>query len=319
VVTSDVVIPSLYSGDKNSSRQSLRWAQIATDHLTWIESVASAPSVSAAPSGAGPASADALQALERAENFPVALRILPRRYRYPLRDAYALARRIDDAGDDPRRSPQERLAALDDLAAEVRARHAGTPFEQPFLDLVAANRRDQTVTRYPTYGDLRAYCRLSAEPVGRVVLAVFGVDDAETTRLSDLVCTALQILEHCQDVVEDRRDRDRIYLPAEDLVRFGVAEGDLDAPSGRDRPASDGVRRLVAYEVDRAAALLDEGAPIVGRLHGWSRVAVAGYVAGGRATVDAIRRADHDVLSATPRPRGREVARRAVPLVCGRS
>jgi squalene synthase HpnC len=255
----------------------------------------------------------ALRAAERSENFPVALRILPARVRTRLREAYAMARRIDDAGDDPGRGPLERLAALDALAAEVRDRYAGTPLEAPFLDLVEANRRDQVVTRYPTHADLRGYCRLSADPVGRVVLAAFGVDDAETTRLSDLVCTALQILEHCQDVAEDRRDRDRVYLPVEDLARFGVAESDLDADA-----ASAGVRRLLAFEVDRAAALLDEGAPIVRRLRGWSRVAVSGYVAGGRATVDAIRRADHDVLRTTPRPRRRDVARHALRLVVGR-
>ena len=272
--------------------------------------MASAPSVRERRDVIAPA---ALRSAERSENFPVALRVLPADVRTRLHDAYATARRIDDAGDDPRRSPQERLATLDDLAAEVRSRYAGTPFEAPFLDLVEANRLDQTVSRYPTYADLRGYCRRSADPVGRLVLGVFGVDDAETTRLSDLVCTALQILEHCQDVAEDRRDRDRIYLPVEDLARFGVAESDLDADS-----ASDSVRRLLAFEVDRAAALLDEGAAIAQRLRGWARVAVCGYVAGGRATVDAIRRADHDVLRTTPRPRGRDVAWHALHLLMGR-
>ena len=256
----------------------------------------------------------AVRRREREENFPVALRVLPRRQRLGLHEAYALARRIDEAGDDPRRRPQDRLAALDTLAGEVRSRYAGTPFERPFLDLVDANRFDQSVTRYPSFDDLLGYCRLSADPVGRVVLAVFDVADAETARRSDLVCTALQILEHCQDVGEDRRDRDRIYLPLDDLARFGVDERDLDATS-----SSDALRRLIAFEVDRAQSLLDEGAAIVRRLHGWARVAVAGYIAGGRATVDALRRADHDVLRVTPRPRRRDVVRHALPLLCGRS
>jgi squalene synthase HpnC len=267
--------------------------------------VGSAPGVTATPAG----DRVVLRRQERAENFPVALRILPARLRGQLRGVYGLARRIDDAGDDPGAAPEERSARLDALADEVRATHAATALEQPFLDLVEANRLDQRVSRYSTFADLRGYCRLSADPIGRIVLAVFGVDDADTAARSDLVCTALQLLEHCQDVAEDRRDRDRIYLPLEDLQRFGVSEADLDAAR-----ASDALRQLVAFEVDRAEGLLDEGAPIVTRLHGWARVAVAGYVAGGRATVDAIRRADHDVLRTTPRPRRRDVVRHAIRL-----
>lgn len=268
----------------------------------------SAPGVvTAAPS------APQLRRMERAENFPVALRVLPRRYRDALREAYSLARRIDEAGDDPAATVAERLSRLDALAAEVAARHRGTPFERPFLDLVEANRLDQTVRRYPTYDDLLGYCRLSADPIGRVVLAVFGVDDAGTAELSDLVCTALQILEHCQDVAEDRRDRGRIYLPEEDLSRFGVEAEDLDATV---TPAH--VRRLVAFEVDRADQMLGAGAAIVGRLRGWARVAVAGYVAGGLATVDALRRADFDVLAGCPRPNASTTLRHAARLLARR-
>lgn len=277
--------------------------------------MASAPGATALPETAGPGvDVATLRRQERAENFPVALRILPARVRSQLRAAYDLARRIDDAGDDPTATAAQRLARLDALAEEVRATYTGTAHEACFLDLIEANRLDQRVRRYPTYDDLRGYCRLSADPVGRIVLAVFGVDDPEAARRSDLVCTALQILEHCQDVAEDRRDRDRIYLPREDLQRFGVDEADLGAAT-----AGPGVRRLIAFEVDRAAALLADGASVIGRLHGWARVAVVGYVAGGRATVDAIRRADHDVLCATPRPRRRDVARHAVRLLAGRA
>ena len=244
----------------------------------------------------------------------MAVRVLPRRYREALREAYSLARRIDDAGDDPSAGTEERLARLDALQAEVRSRHGGTAYEQPFLYLIEANRLDQTVRRYPTYADLLGYCRLSADPVGRIVLAVFGVDDAETARLSDRVCSALQILEHCQDLAEDLRDRDRVYLPLEDLTRFDADVAHLHAHV---TPAN--VRRLVAFEVDRAAQLLDDGAQIVGRLHGWARVAVAGYVAGGRATVDALRRASFDVLAGPPKPRKADVLRHAAPLLAARA
>jgi len=281
--------------------------------------VGSGPSVASPPSAATELAA--LRRLERAENFPVALRVLPPALRADLRAVYDVARFIDDVGDDPSQSPQQRLRRLATVADDVVAAFTGSArlevmarlqptiarrrlVADPFLALVEANRRDQLTSRYASFDELRDYCRLSADPVGRIVLAVFGVDDAETRRLSDLVCTALQILEHCQDVAEDRRDRDRVYLPQEDLASFGVVDADLLATA-----AAPAVRRLIAFEVDRAAALLDEGAAIVERLHGWARLAVAGYVAGGRATVDAIHDADCDVLATTPRPRGRQVAR----------
>ena len=126
---------------------------------------------------------------------------------------------------------------------------------QPFLDLIQANRQDQVVTRYQTFDELLAYCRLSANPVGRIVLCVFGAATPPRERLSDLVCTALQLAEHWQDVAEDLR-AGRVYLPGEDLARHGVTEADLAAPS-----ASPQVRALIEFEVRRAAGLLDEGAP----------------------------------------------------------
>ncbi len=154
--------------------------------------------------------------------------------------------------------------------------------QQAFADLIRANRQDQVVSRYPAFSDLVDYCRLSANPVGRIVLHVFGVATPERMILSDRVCTALQLAEHWQDVAEDFR-AGRIYLPAEDMERFGCAESDLAAPS-----AGPQLRALMAFEVERARQLLDEGAPLVGNLHGSARVAVAGYVAGGRAALAAI-------------------------------
>ncbi len=168
--------------------------------------------------------------------------------------------------------------------------------QQPFLDLIQANRQDQLVTRYPAFDDLAGYCRLSANPVGRIVLHVFGAFTPARAELSDQVCTALQLAEHWQDVGEDFL-AGRIYLPGEDMTRYGCAESDLSAP--RSSPA---LRALVAFETRRASALLDAGAPLVGTLRGFARVSVAGYVAGGRAALAAIAAADHDVLGATPRP-----------------
>jgi squalene synthase HpnC len=174
---------------------------------------------------------------------------------------------------------------------------------EPLRRLVRANRQDQTVHRYGDFGELLDYCVLSANPVGHLVLHVFGAATSERLGLSDSICTGLQLVEHWQDVAEDLR-RDRIYLPKDDLARFGVAELDLAAPS-----AAEPVRRLIQFELARARSLLDEGAPLVGTLHGWARLSVAGFLAGGRAAVAAIAAAEYDVLSQTPKPTRRRLAR----------
>jgi squalene synthase HpnC len=223
------------------------------------------------------------------------------------------------------------MAALDDLAADLdRIWTGGRPAHPvlralaptvdqcrltpaPFHALVEANRVDQVTRRYDTFADLRAYCSLSAEPVGWLVLAVAGQSTARTTTLSDDVCTALQVLEHCQDVVEDLRDRDRVYLPVEDLAAQGVTESDLAAPA-----TSPELCAVVAAQVDRAARLLAAGDPLVGELRGWAKVAVSGYVAGGRATVDAFARAGYDVVTRSPAPRRRDVAKHAAALLAAR-
>ena len=250
------------------------------------------------------------------ENFPVALRVLPTSRRRYLMAVYGFARTADDIGD--RAPPEQRLRLLDELEADLRRLYAGRDGGQPgsrvvralgpavsdcgipmqpFLDLIQANRQDQAVSRYQTFEDLVGYCRLSADPVGRIVLHVFGSFSPERAELSDSICTGLQLAEHWQDVAEDLR-AGRVYLPAQDLDRFGCTEQDLAQAS-----APPQVRKLVAFETGRALALLDAGAPLIGTLRGTARVAVAGYVAGGRAALAAIAAADHDVLRATPRPR----------------
>src|ERR1700733_5309542 len=296
----------------------------------------------ASPSAEAIGSAAAAQA--SGENFPVALRLLPGRYRRRLEAVYGFARAVDDMGDEA--PPGERAGLLDALEADLgrlyqfqdpalREEPAADPVpaapvdpgpaqagpqigvvralapvvgacaipQQVFADLIRANRQDQVVSRYPAFSDLAGYCRLSANPVGRIVLYVFGAATPERMVLSDRVCTALQLAEHWQDVAEDYR-AGRIYLPAEDLERFGVAESDLAAAT-----AAPQLRALMAFEVERARHLLDEGAPLVGNLRGSARVAVAGYVAGGRAALAAITDAGHDVLRATHKPRRGRLAR----------
>ncbi|GAB2462311.1 squalene synthase HpnC [Streptosporangium sandarakinum] len=246
------------------------------------------------------------------ENFPVAALVLPRDIRRHLLSVYGFARFVDDVGDEGRvRDP---LRMLDDVDADLDLLYTGrlprlpavralTPVvetravpAEPFHRLVEANRRDQTVGRYGTFKDLLAYCELSANPVGHIVLHVFGLATAGRMALSDRVCTALQIVEHCQDVGEDHA-RGRVYLPEEDLRRFGCGERDL---AGETTPAR--LRDVVALQTTRAERLLDEGEPLVSSMGGVARVAVAGYVAGGRATVAALRRAGHDVVGRAVRP-----------------
>jgi squalene synthase HpnC len=271
---------------------------------------------------------DVLRRLEGRENFPVALRLLPRRLRAELRAVYDVARTIDDLGDE---APGDRLALLDAFETDLRRAWSTTDPRlpvvarlapvvaahdlavDPFLHLVEANRLDQHQSSYPMWADLRHYCTLSADPVGRIVLALTDSVTERRVGLSDDVCTALQLLEHCQDVAEDRR-RGRIYLPLADLAEFGVMPEDLDAGV-----TSTAVRRLIGHEVQRAMELLASGLPLVRSLRGSARVAVAGFVAGGLATADALRRADHDVLARDIVPRRADVARHALRLLAGRT
>jgi len=268
-----------------------------------------------------------LRERQDAENFPVALRVLPRAPRTHLAAVYDVARVIDDLGDEAEADRTALLVAFrDDLRAIWRGETPQAPVlrrlaptvaarglsERPFTDLIEANLVDQVRTSYPAYADLTAYCELSANPVGRMVLEIFGVATPERVELSDRICTALQIVEHCQDVTEDFR-AGRVYLPQEDLDTFGVAPADLATA-----PASAPVRAMLGFEVDRAAALLDDGLPLIRTLHGWARLAVAGYVAGGRAAILAIRRSGGDVVSAFPDVRRLDVITQLLAVMMGR-
>ncbi len=185
-------------------------------------------------------------------------------------------------------------------------RHELTP--EPFRRLIEANRVDQTTTRYATYDDLVGYCTLSADPVGRLVLAIAGVSTPERIALSDAICTALQVVEHLQDVAEDL-SRGRIYLPTEDLERFGVTEEELAAPR-----ATGAVRELIAFEAERARTLLDRGAPLVGTVRGRLRLLLAGFTAGGYAALAAVEDAGYDVLARQAKPDKRRLAVKAAAI-----
>ncbi|MFD8469382.1 squalene synthase HpnC [Streptomyces cyaneofuscatus] len=277
------------------------------------------------------------------ENFPVAPFFLPRAWRDDLMAVYGYARLVDDIGDgdlapggadarhlglEPEQS-DDRLAMLDAFETDLHRVFATTGQEphhpllralrptvrrraltpEPFLGLIEANRQDQKVRRYATYGELAAYCELSANPVGRLVLALTGTTSPERVRLSDAVCTALQIVEHLQDVAEDLA-RDRIYLPAEDMDRFRVTEADLARSS-----AGASVRALIAYEAQRASELLRGGIPLVGSVDGRLRLLLAGFVGGGRSALTAISAAGFDVLPGPPKPTKPSMLREAAVVL----
>ncbi len=204
-----------------------------------------------------------------------------------------------------------RLALLDALARDLDLAYDGRPtsplfvalgatvreFDLPrelFARLIEANRIDQTTARYGTYADLLHYCGHSATPVGRLVLGLYRICDEEAARLSDATCTALQLANFWQDVKRDFT-MGRIYLPQEDLARFGVAEGDLAADRG-----SEAFRRLLEFEVERARSLFAEGLPLVDRVSGHLRVDLALFSRGGLAILDKIERQGYDTLVRRP-------------------
>jgi len=251
----------------------------------------------------------AVMARAEGENFTVASRALPRLVRSHLLAIYGFARLVDELGDS---APGDRLAALDWLEADLDQAfqgHAEHPLlirlqptlrecalpRAPFARLIEANRVDQRVSRYQTWEELRGYCRLSADPVGELVLGVLGLATPGRIALSDSICTGLQLTEHCQDVAEDFA-AGRVYLPLEDLLRFGCTTEELSLAH-----AGEPLRAVLAFEIARARQLLADGAPLSRQLRGRAGFAVASFVGGGRAALDAIERAGCDVLPGPPR------------------
>jgi squalene synthase HpnC len=168
---------------------------------------------------------------------------------------------------------------------------------EPFARLIEANRQDQRVSSYETWPALREYCSLSADPVGEIVLGVFAAATPQRIELSDSICTALQLAEHCQDVAEDYA-AGRVYLPAEDMRRFGASVKELQPATAQCDRAP--LRAVLAFEVARARELLHAGAPLIDELRGRERLAVAAFVAGGHAALDAIERARYEVMAGAP-------------------
>lgn len=245
------------------------------------------------------------------ENFTVGHLLLPRRLRQHVANLYAYCRWADDLADQSE-SPRESLALLDWWERELRACYAGEVrhpvfvalaetvrrFDlsiDPLVDLLVAFRQDQRVTRYETFDDLLGYCRYSANPVGRLVLHLGGCGTPDRARLSDRVCTGLQLVNFWQDIARDF-DRGRVYLPQFDCRRFGYSETDFAA-----RRVNDAFRRLMAAEVEQAEGLLRQGTELVPRIPRELRLQISLFVHGGLAVAEAIRRQQYDVWSERPR------------------
>jgi squalene synthase HpnC len=248
------------------------------------------------------------------ENFHVASWFLPKALRPHFHSIYAYCRISDDLGDEVP-DPAAALALLDlwgrelDACYEGRARHpvfvalaetirACSIPKEPFADLLVAFRQDQTVTRFPTMDDVLAYCRYSANPVGRLVLYACGEVSPQMKednfRLSDATCSALQLANFWQDVRVDYC-KGRVYLPQADMQRFGVTEATI--ASGAATPE---FRALMRYEVDCARSLFEQGLPLIGRVNRELALDLDLFSRGGLEILRAIERSDYDVLSARP-------------------
>lgn len=242
------------------------------------------------------------------ENFTVVSWVLPRRLRPHFWSLYAFCRWTDDLGDE---AEGDRIALLDAWERDlvrcfegireqplfVALGHTIDRFRipaEPFVRLIEANRMDQRITRFATYADLLHYCEHSATPVGRMVLSVLGYRDEGRQRLADATCIGLQLANFWQDVTVDW-EKGRVYLPAEDMERFGVDEGMI----ARREPVPQ-FRRLMHFEVERAQALFDQGRALEGLVGRAERADVRLFRLGGEAILDAIRRRRYDVLSARP-------------------
>jgi squalene synthase HpnC len=250
------------------------------------------------------------------ENFPVVSFLAPRFARPHLRAVYGFARLVDNLGDE---AAGDRDALLDELERELEGpprtevmrrvhatiAHRGLPLE-PFRRLIEANRIDQLRRRYEPWEDTREYCTYSADPVGRLVLGIYGrADEPELVAMSDAVCTGLQLTNFLQDPPRDL-SLGRVYLPQEDLRRFAVADDDLAGP------LTAPVAELLRYEGGRARSLLEQGLPLRQALGGRAGMSVALYARGGLAALEALERAGWDVFSGRPAPTRLTFARLAL-------
>jgi len=244
------------------------------------------------------------------ENFSVVTWFLPKHLHQHFYNVYAYCRISDDLGDEVG-DKQQSLLLLDEWEAELKQCYAGEPrhpvfvalrdtireFDIPqheFSDLLIAFRQDQTITRFPTFQDVLAYCHYSANPVGHLVLYLCGYRDHERQQLADYTCTALQLANFWQDVAVDY-EKGRIYLPLESLTQFGVSESDI-----AERRATTQFLALMKFEVERARDWFRRGLPLARMVDRHLAIDIELFSRGGQAILDAIERQNYDVLRRRP-------------------
>lgn len=251
-------------------------------------------------------------AIQHYENFPVASVLLPRRLRYPIRVIYAFARQADDFADEGEVAPAQRLAALQEFRRELdHIAHGGmdgTPLFRdlanvirrhqlpmsPFYDLLDAFSQDVTKTRYAHFGEVMDYCRRSANPIGRLLLQLYGAADTRRNALSDGICSALQIINFLQDIALDF-DKGRIYLPQDEMNKFGITEAQIaSADTGGLWWA------FMQMQIDRARKLLQAGAPLGRQLNGRLGLEMRMIIMGGERILKKIHASQGDIYRARP-------------------
>lgn len=256
--------------------------------------------------------ASALTSVEHYENFPVASFVMPARLRPPVAVIYAFAREADDIADEGDAPPEARLddlaARADELdriergeaprtalyAALARTIHEFRLPLTPFRDLLDAFRQDVAKTRYATFDEVLDYCRRSANPVGRLLMHLFGDTDEHRLAMSDAICTSLQLINFLQDIAIDH-GRGRIYLPQDTLARFDVTEAQIGAAT-----ADDAWRALMAFEIHRTRSLLEFGAPLGRALSGRIGLELRLIAASGGRILDRIEAVGGDVFRRRP-------------------
>ena len=250
------------------------------------------------------------------ENFPVASLLLPSHLREPVEAIYVFARSADDVADEGDAAPEARLARLHDyrqaleacahgaavadaslapmferLGREIRAHKLPV---QRLRDLLDAFAQDVGKTRYRDFAELKDYCRRSADPVGRLLLCLYTAETPENLRRSDAICTSLQLINFCQDVAIDWQ-KQRIYLPQDDMARFGVSADDIAAGRCDER-----WRALMSFQLGRARAMMGDGAPLARALPGRIGWELRLIVLGGLRIIEAIEAASYDVFRHRP-------------------
>ena len=249
------------------------------------------------------------------ENFPVGSWLLPTHLRKPIEAIYAFARSADDFADEGCLSNSDRIALLNGYEHELDLIQAHTPSTNPlfinlattinahqlplqlFRDLLSAFKQDVTKTRYANFEEVMDYCRRSADPIGRLLMHLYRLTTVENLARSDAICSALQLINHWQDIAIDWRKNDggRVYLPLDDLARFGLSEQDI-----ANQTHAGAWRKMMAFQCDRARKLMQFGKPLGRVLPGRMGIELRVIIAGGNAILDKIDAVDGDVFRHRP-------------------